>query len=54
MRWLHCAESDGFSLSGDRRFAVLTLIHSVHNQTDDDSNYGTTHTTADQLTSERC
>ena len=48
------AETGGFSLGGNRNFAGLTLIHSVHNHTDDDGNYGTTHTTADQLTSERC
>ena len=46
--------TDGFSLGGNRRFAVLTLIHSVQNHTDDDGNYGTTHTTADQLTGDRC
>ena len=48
------AEIDGFSLGGERRFAALTLIHSVHNHTDDDSDYGTTHTTANQLTGDRC
>ena len=48
------AETDGFSLGGNKRFADLTLIHSVHNHTNDDGNYGATHTTADKLTSNRC
>ena len=48
------AETDGFSLGDNRRFAALTLIHRVHNHTDDDGNDGTTHTTADQLTGDRC
>ena len=47
-------EVNGFSLGDSRRFAALTLIHRVHNHTDDDGNYGTTHTTADQLTGDRC
>jgi hypothetical protein len=47
-------EADGFSLGGNRRSAALTLIHSVHNHTDDDGNDRTAHTTADQLTSDRC
>jgi hypothetical protein len=41
------------SLGGNKRLAALALIHSVHNHTDDDGNDSTTHTTADQLTSER-
>jgi hypothetical protein len=51
MRWLHW-EIDGFARC-NKRLAALALIHSVHNHTDDDGNDSTTHTTADQLTSER-
>ena len=48
-----CTGRSTASLAGNTRLAALALIHSVHNHTDNDSNYGTTHTTADQLTSER-
>ena len=51
MRWLHWEIAA--SLGGNKRLAALALIHSVHNHTDDDGNDSTTHTTADQLTSER-
>jgi hypothetical protein len=52
MRWLHWEIAA--SLGGNKRLAALALSHRVHNQTDDDGNDSTTHTTADQLTSERC
>jgi hypothetical protein len=45
---------DGFSLGGNERISTLALSHSVHNHTNDHGDYGTTHTAADQLTSERC
>jgi hypothetical protein len=48
-----CTERSTASLGGNKRLAALALIHSVHNHTDDDGNDSTTHTTADQLTSER-
>jgi len=49
MRWLHW-EIDGFARWQQ---ASRCAFHSVHNHTDDDGNDSTTHTTADQLTSER-
>src|SRR5690242_341987 len=48
-----CTGRSTASLGGNKRLAALALIHSVHNHTDDDGNDSTTHTTADQLTSER-
>jgi len=50
----HWAEIVGFLLGGNRCFADLAPIHSVQDHTDDDGHDGTTHTTSDQLTSNRC
>jgi len=44
--WLHWEIAA--SLGGNKRLAALALSHRVHNQTDDDGNDSTTHTTADQ------
>ena len=54
-RWLRTRQRPtGLLARWQQAFRCLTLIHSVQNHTDDNGNYGTTYTTADQLTRDRC